>query len=56
VAINTSATAKAPPADWNPPPAASDITKDRGDHLDLGLAIDILIQQARRARRVPAGT
>ncbi|HET9863352.1 MAG TPA: DUF222 domain-containing protein [Steroidobacteraceae bacterium] len=28
----------------------------RGDRMDLGLAVDVLIQQSRKARDVPAGT
>ena len=28
----------------------------RGDRMDYGLAIDVLLQQTRRAKNVPAGT
>jgi hypothetical protein len=28
----------------------------RGDRMDYGLAIDVLLQQARKAGNVPAGT
>jgi len=28
----------------------------RGGHMDLGLAVDVLLQRARREKNVPAGT
>ena len=44
-----------PPGDWRQLPAGT-AARWRGDRMDLDLAVDVLIQQARRARDVPAGT
>ncbi len=38
------------------PAATSPLACWRGDRMNLGLAVDVLIQQARRAQNVPAGT
>jgi hypothetical protein len=47
-----------PPGDWrqltNGPRAP--VASWKGDRMDYGLAIDVLLQQARRAKNVPAGT
>ena len=45
-----------PPGDWRQLPPASAASAWRGDRMDYGLAIDVLLQQARRAKNVPAGT
>ena len=43
--------------DWKQIPAASEaLARWRGDRMDLGLAVDILVQQASKAKDVPAGT
>jgi len=42
--------------DWRQLPPATGQWRYRGDRMDLPLAVDVLIQQARKARDVPAGT
>jgi hypothetical protein len=37
-------------------PAGTQVDKWRGEHMDLALAVDILIQQSRGSKNVPAGT
>ena len=45
-----------PPGDWRQLPAGTSTYRYRGDRMDLGMAIDVLLQQSRRANDVPAGT
>ena len=45
-----------PLGDWRQLPVATEMSRYRGDRMDLGLAVEVLIQQARRAKDVPAGT
>jgi hypothetical protein len=42
--------------DWRELPPATGQWRYRGDRLDLPLAVDVMIQQSRKARDVPAGT
>ncbi len=42
--------------DWQQLPAATGEWRYRGDRMDLSLAVDVMIQQSRKARDVPAGT
>jgi hypothetical protein len=45
-----------PLGDWRQIPVATETWRYRGDRMDLGMAVDVLIQQSRRAKDVPAGT
>jgi hypothetical protein len=45
-----------PLGDWRQLPEGTLVNKWRGERMDLGLAVDVLLQQARRAKDVPAGT
>jgi hypothetical protein len=45
-----------PFGDWTQLPAGMLLNRWRGERMDLGLAVDVLLQQARRAENVPAGT
>jgi hypothetical protein len=45
-----------PPGDGGQMPTGTFRDCWRGDRMDLGLAVDVLLQQARRAKNVPAGT
>ncbi len=46
-----------PLGDWRQLPAAtSPISSWAGDRMDYGLGVEVLLQQARRAKNVPAGT
>ena len=45
-----------PPGDPSQMPTGTFNDCWRGDRMDLGLAVDVLLQQARRAKNVPAGT
>ena len=45
-----------PQSDWQCLPASTAQFIYKGDEMDCGLAVDILMQQATRARDVPAGT
>ena len=45
-----------PPGDWQQLPAARAPAAWRGDRMNYGLAIDVLLQQASCAKNVPAGT
>jgi len=46
-----------PLGDWRQLPAATaPLSKWRGDRMDLDLAVDALIQQAKKAKDAPAGT
>jgi len=46
-----------PLGDWKQLPAATEaLALYRGDRMDLGLAIDVLLQQSRQGKNVPAGT
>ncbi len=45
-----------PFGDWRCLPAGTEVSCYRGDRMDLGLAVDVLIQQSKRAKHVPAGT
>jgi uncharacterized protein DUF222/HNH endonuclease len=46
-----------PLGDWRQLPVATEaLAAYRGDRMDYGLAIEVLLQQANRAKNVPAGT
>jgi len=45
-----------PPGDWRDLPTATAESCWRGERMNLGIAVDILIQQAKKAKNVPAGT
>ena len=45
-----------PLGDWKQLPAGTLVNRWRGERMDYGLAIEVLIHQARRAKNVPAGT
>jgi hypothetical protein len=45
-----------PPGDASQMPTGKFEDCWRGDRMDLGLAVDVLLQQARRGKNVPAGT
>jgi len=45
-----------PPGDASQMPTGKFEECWRGDRMDLGLAVDVLLQQSRRAKGVPAGT
>ena len=47
---------KQPTGDPMQLPAGKMVNRWRGERMDLGLAIDVMIQQAKRAKNVPAGT
>ena len=45
-----------PPGDWQQLPPARAPAAWRGDRMNYALAVDVLLQQASRAKNVPAGT
>jgi hypothetical protein len=45
-----------PLGDWRQLPAGTEVWRYRGDRMDYGMAVDGLLQHARRAQDVPAGT
>ena len=45
-----------PRGDWRKLPVAIAQWRYRGDRMDLPLAVDVMIQQSRKAKDVPAGT
>jgi len=45
-----------PLGDWEQLPRGSGISQWRGQRMSLDLAVDVMLQQARRAKNVPAGT
>lgn len=45
-----------PPGDWRELREGKFVDCWRGDKMDLGLAVDVMIQQASRRKDVPAGT
>jgi Domain of unknown function (DUF222)/HNH endonuclease len=45
-----------PLGDWTKLPAGTLVNRWRGERMDLGLGVEVLLQQARRAKDVPAGT
>jgi len=45
-----------PLGDWRQLPAGTLVNRWRGERMDLGLGVEVLLQQARRAKDVPAGT
>ena len=45
-----------PLGDWTQLPAGTLVNRWRGERMDLGLGVEVLLQQARRAKNVPAGT
>ena len=45
-----------PPGDWKQLPPGVPVMKWRGERMDYGQAIDVLLQQAKRGNNVPAGT
>jgi hypothetical protein len=45
-----------PNGDWRKLPAGEAVMKWRGERMDYGQAIDVLLQQAKRGNNVPAGT
>jgi hypothetical protein len=45
-----------PLGDWRQLPAGTMVNRWAGERMDLGLGVEVLLQQARRAKDVPAGT
>jgi hypothetical protein len=45
-----------PPGDWRQLPAGAITTHWKGERMNFDLGIEVLFQQARRAKNVPAGT
>ena len=45
-----------PPGDSKRLPAGTMVNGWRGERMDYGLAVEVLLQQAKRAKNVPAGT
>ena len=45
-----------PLGDWTQLPAGKLVNRWRGEKMDLGLGIEVLMQKAKRAKNVPAGT
>lgn len=45
-----------PPGDWTQLPRGVADTQWLGERMDLGLAVDVMLQRAKRANDVPAGT
>jgi hypothetical protein len=45
-----------PLGDWTQLPAGAQVNGWRGERMDYGLAVEVLLQQASRAKNVPAGT
>jgi hypothetical protein len=45
-----------PNGDWRKLPAGEAVMKWRGERMDYGQAVDVLLQQAKRGKSVPAGT
>ena len=45
-----------PLGDWTQLPAGTLVNRWRGERMDCGLGVEVLLQQARRAKNVPAGT
>jgi hypothetical protein len=45
-----------PPGDWKQLPPGVAVMKWRGERMDYGQAIDVLLQQPKRGNNVPAGT
>jgi len=45
-----------PLGDWRQLPTGTLVNRWRGERMDLGLGVEVLLQQARRAKDVPAGT
>jgi hypothetical protein len=45
-----------PRGDWRNIPTGSLVNRWRGERMDYGLAVDGMIQRARQAKDVPAGT
>lgn len=44
-----------PAGDWRKIPRSAGQWQYRGDRMDLGIAVDVLIQESRKAQDVPAG-
>jgi len=45
-----------PLGDWKKLPVGTVVNRWRGERIDYGLGVEVLLQQARRAKNVPAGT
>jgi hypothetical protein len=45
-----------PPGDWTQIPRGTEVFRYKGDRMNLGLAVEVLMQQAKRGKDVPAGT
>ncbi|MES1263690.1 MAG: HNH endonuclease signature motif containing protein, partial [Peristeroidobacter soli] len=46
-----------PLGDWRQLPTATEpLARWKGDRMDYGLAVEVLLQQANRGKNVPAGT
>lgn len=46
-----------PLGDWKQLPVATEpLTRWRGDRMDCGMAVDVLLQQSKCGKNVPAGT
>ncbi len=56
VVDSVAASCTQPLGDWRQLPAGEAAWRWRGERMDCGLAVEVLFQQARRAKDVPAGT
>ena len=45
-----------PLGDWRCLPAGTEVSRWKGERMDYDLALEVLMQQAKRAKNVPAGT
>jgi hypothetical protein len=45
-----------PLGDWRQLPAGTEAAHWKGDRMDYGLAVEVLLQQSKRGKNVPAGT
>jgi hypothetical protein len=45
-----------PLGDWKQLPPGKLVNRWRGERMDLELGIEVLVQKAKRAQNVPAGT
>jgi hypothetical protein len=45
-----------PLGDWTQLPAGTQVNRWAGERMDYGLGVEVLLQQARRGKNVPAGT
>jgi hypothetical protein len=55
-AIDAGTTSHQPPGDPTQMPTGTQVNNWRGERMDLGLAVDILVQLSKHVKHVPAGT